>query len=83
MPLKLVYADEVVFLGKDDQKLKHILPVATSVVNELSFKVNEEKTEYVKVLIAGIDKTSSNGAKIDRNKPLRFSKLFAGPSHAV
>ena len=44
MPLESEYADDVDFLGEDEQKLKHILPVATSVLNEWSLKVNEQKT---------------------------------------
>ena len=39
-------------MGEDEYQLTQILPVATSVLNEWSFKVNEQKTEFVKVYLA-------------------------------
>ena len=78
MPLESEYADDVDFLGEDEQTLKHILPVSTSVFNEWSLKVNEQKTEFLKVNIAGNEETDSNGVKDTGNEPWRSSKLL-GP----
>ena len=38
--------------------------------------MNEQKTEFVKVYIAGKEETDSNGAKIAGNEPWRNSKLL-------
>ena len=76
MPLESEYADDVDFLGEDEQELKQILPVATSVLNEWSLRVNEQKTEFVKVYIAGKDEADSNGVKVAGDEPWRSNKLL-------
>ena len=44
-------------MGEDEHQLSEILLVATSVLDEWSLRVNEQKTEYVKVYIAGKEET--------------------------
>ena len=76
MPLESEYADDVDFLGEDEHQLREILPVATSVLDEWSLRVNEQKTEYVKVYIAGKEETDMHGVKVAGNEPWRNSKLL-------
>ena len=63
-------------MGEDEHELKQILPIATSVLNEWSLRVNEQKTEFVKVHIAGKEDVDSNGVKVAGNEPWRSSKLL-------
>ena len=49
LPLESEYADDVYFIDEDPEALKNILPVATPVLKEWSFYVNEQKTEVVRV----------------------------------
>ena len=76
MPLESEYADDVDFLGEDEHQLREILPVATSVLDAWSLRVNEQKTEYVKVYIAGKEETDMHGVKVAGNEPWRNSKLL-------
>ena len=52
-PLESEYADDVDFIVEDEDKLQKILPIATSVLNDWMLQVNEQKTEFVKVSLAG------------------------------
>ena len=76
LPLESEYADDVDFIGEDEVKLQQILPIATSVLNEWSLQVNEQKTEFVKVYLAGKGDTDSNGVKVAGNESWRSSKLL-------
>ena len=64
LPLESEYADDVDFLDEDLEALKQILPTATSVLKDWSLNVNEQKTEFVRVYLAGKNETDSFGAKI-------------------
>ena len=58
MPLESEYADDVDFLGEDEDELKGFLPVATSVLDKWSLRVNEQKT-YVFEIVNIINLISS------------------------
>ena len=76
LPLESEYADDVDFLDEDLEALKQILPTATSVLKDWSLNVNEQKTEFVRVYLAGKNETDSFGAKIAGNEPWRSTKLL-------
>jgi hypothetical protein len=42
-------------MEENEHKLKQTLPVVTSALNEWSLRVNERKTEFVKVYIAFLE----------------------------
>ena len=68
------YAGDVDFL--DPAVLAQILPKAASVLKEWSLNVNKHETDFVRVYLAGKNKTDSFGVKISGNEPLRFTKLL-------
>ena len=76
LPLESEYADDVDFIGEDEDKLQSILPIATSVLNEWSLQVNEQKNEFVRVFLAGKGDTDSNGVKVAGNESWRSIKLL-------
>ena len=76
LPLESEYADDVDFLEEDLEALKQILPTATSVLKDWSLNVNEQKTEFARVYLAGKNETDSFGAKIAGNEPWRSTKLL-------
>ncbi|KAL5255329.1 hypothetical protein ACHWQZ_G014669 [Mnemiopsis leidyi] len=76
LPLESEYADDVDFLDEDPAALAQILPKATSVLKEWSLNVNEQKTEFVRVYLAGKNETDSFGVKISGNEPWRCTKLL-------
>ena len=49
---------------------------STSFLNEWSLRVNEQKTEFVKVYLAEKEDTDAYGVKVAGNEPWRSSKLL-------
>ncbi|KAL5252427.1 hypothetical protein ACHWQZ_G015262 [Mnemiopsis leidyi] len=66
--LESEYADDVDFLDEDPAALAQILPKATSVLKEWSLNVNEQKTEFVRVYLAGKNETDSFGVKTSERR---------------
>ena len=64
------------FFDEDLEALKQILPTATSVLKYWSLNVKEQKTEFVRVYLAGKNETDSFGAEIAGNEPWRSTKLL-------
>ena len=74
LPLEWEYADDVDFNDEDENKLRSMLPVCTSVLEEWDLHVNESKTEFVHLFLASQGDVSSDGAPLVNNEPWRTSK---------
>ena len=68
MPEEDAYSDDIDYLGEDKDALEALLFITTKVFKEWSLNVNESKTEFVHIYIAGKDEVMDNG------KPLRMNE---------
>ena len=64
LPLDTEYADDVDFNDEDEENLKALMPIATEVLKDRNFFVNEDKTDFTHVYLA------EKGAKDDGGNPI-------------
>ena len=73
LPLDTEYADDVDFNDEDEDTLRSILPQATAILRSWNLYVNEDKTEFCHVYLAGKEVTDENGNPVNGNEPWRKS----------
>ncbi|XP_063682576.1 uncharacterized protein LOC134817369 [Bolinopsis microptera] len=76
MPEEDAYSDDIEYLGEDKDALEALLPVATKVFKEWNLNINESKTEFVHVYIAGKDEVMDDGKPLRMNEEWCSSKLL-------
>ena len=64
VPDETEYADDVNFLDEDMEKLKAMLPHIKEILGEWNLFVNDTKTEYTRVHLAGVKEVNTYGKKI-------------------
>ena len=64
VPDETEYADDVNFLDEDMEKLKAMLPHIKDILGEWNLFVNDTKTEYTRVHLAGVKEVNTYGKKI-------------------
>ena len=76
MPEEDAYSDDIDYLGEDKDALEALLPIATKVFKEWNLNVNESKTEFEHVYIAGKDEVKDDGKPLRMNEEWCSSKLL-------
>ena len=74
MPLEWEYADDVDFVGESLGDLEEMLQVCTRVFREWGLKVNEDKTEFVRLHLAAPAEVDDDGNSLHNNEAWRTSK---------
>ena len=69
-PLDTEYADDIDFNDEDEANLRTLLPLATEVLKDWNLFVNEDKTDFTHVYLAG------RGEKDDQGKPIAGNELW-------
>ena len=73
LPLEWEYADDVDFLDEEEENLLELLPVCKEILQEWNLIVNESKTEFTKLYIAGKNERDEKGELIKNREPWRSS----------
>ena len=76
MPEEDAYSDDIDYHGEDKDALEALLPIATKVFKEWNLNINESKTEFVHVYIAGKDEVMDDGKPLRMNEEWCSSKLL-------
>ena len=74
MPLEWGYADDVDFVNEDEDVLLQLLPICKEILKEWNLYVNESKTEFTKVYLAGKDDVDAKGEPLRHREEWRKSK---------
>ena len=76
MPNESEYSDDVDFLSTNEEDLKSLLPIATSIFKEWNLGVNQSKTEFVTFRVAEKDEVRDDGKPIRGNEAWCSTKLL-------
>ena len=71
LPLEWEYADDADFVDEDEEVLQQTLPICKEILEQWNLFVNEAKTEFIHVYLAGKDDYDEKGEPLRHREPWR------------